>query len=475
MEIFHIAAECYPVAKVGGLGDVVGALPKYQNSAKHLVRAVIPCYDTKFIKENEFESVHNGYVKLGNFNFPFNVLKEKTDKLGFELYLVEIPELFDRKEVYGYEDDIERFLAFQIATLDWLISRAEVPDVINCHDHHTGLIPFMMQYANKYEKLRNTPTVITIHNSIYQGQFGFDKLYYLPEFDLSKVTILEWDNRINSLATAIKCASAVTTVSPNYLNEINNFAYGLESLFNLVRHKSKGILNGIDIEVWNPVKDKMLSTNYSIKTFEKGKKENKEKLCSQFDLDPTKPLFSFIGRLLEEKGADLLPHVAALALSENFKEINILILGSGNPEIENQLSHLLTSFKGNYNAFIGYNEELAHQIYAGSDFLLMPSRVEPCGLNQMYSFKYGTIPIVRRTGGLKDTVIDFEDNGNGICHDQASIADVCYSIQRAVKLYKDKKSLNKIRKIGMNTDHSWESVCQEYIEVYNLIIKKNES
>jgi starch synthase len=474
MEIFHIAAECYPVAKVGGLGDVVGALPKYQNSAKHNVRVVIPCYDTKFIKENKFETVHNDYVKLGNFNFPFNVLKEKTDKLGFELFLVEIPELFDRKEVYGYEDDIERFLAFQIATLNWLLSRAEVPDIINCHDHHTGLIPFMMQYAYKYEKLRNISTVITIHNSIYQGQFCFDKLYYLPEFDLSKVTVLEWDNRINSLATAIKCASAVTTVSPNYLNEINNFAYGLESLFNLVRHKSKGILNGIDKEVWNPIKDKMIENNYSIKDFAKGKQENKDKLCSQFDLDPTKPLFSFIGRLLEEKGADLLPHVAALALSENFEAINILILGSGNTEIENQLSHLLTSFKGNYNVFIGYNEELAHLIYAGSDFLLMPSRVEPCGLNQMYSFKYGTIPIVRRTGGLKDTVIDFEDNGNGICHDQASITDVCYSIQRAVKLYKNKRSLNKIRKIGMNIDHSWESVCQEYIEVYNLIIKKNE-
>jgi starch synthase len=475
MEIFHIAAECYPVAKVGGLGDVVGALPKYQYSAKHQVKVVIPCYETKFIRENEFESVHNSYVKLGNFNFPFNILKEKTNKLGFELYLVEIPELFDRKEVYGYEDDIERFLSFQIATLDWLLSRTDIPDVINCHDHHTGLIPFMVQYANKYKKLRNTPTVITIHNSIYQGQFGFDKLYYLPEFDLSKITVLEWDNRINSLAAAIKCASAVTTVSPNYLIEINNFAYGLESLFNLERHKSKGILNGIDIEVWNPSIDKMLSHNYSIKSFERGKKGNKEKLCSQFDLDPTKPLLSFIGRLLEEKGADLLPHVAALALSENFKEINILILGSGNAEIENQLSHLLTSFKGNYNVFIGYNEELAHQIYAGSDFLLMPSRVEPCGLNQMYSFKYGTIPIVRRTGGLKDTVIDFEDKGNGICHDQASIADVCFSIQRAVNLYKNKKNLNKIRKIGMNIDNSWESVCQEYIEMYNLIIMKNES
>ncbi len=475
MDIFHIAAECYPVAKVGGLGDVVGALPKYQHSSGNHVSVVMPCYDTKFINEYVFECVFNGHVKLGNFNFPFNILKEKTTKLGFDLYLVEIQELFDRKEVYGYEDDIERFLSFQIATLDWIITRSEFPDIINCHDHHTGLIPFMLLYVNKYEKIRKIPTVITIHNSIYQGQFGFDKLYYLPEFDLSKVTVLEWDNKINSLATAIKCACAVTTVSPNYLNEINNSAYGLESLFNLVRHKSKGILNGIDIEVWNPAKDKMLVTNYSIKNLLQGKKDNKERLCNQFDLDSSKPLFSFIGRLLEEKGADLLPHATAFALSENYKEINILILGSGNKDIENQLSHLLTGFKGNYNVYIGYNEELAHMIYAGSDFLLMPSRVEPCGLNQMYAFKYGTIPIVRRTGGLRDTVIDFGDEGNGICHDQASIVDICYSIKRAVLLYKDKKKINDIRKSGMKMDHSWESVCQEYIGLYNLILNKNES
>lgn len=471
MEIIHIAAECYPVAKVGGLGDVIGALPKYQKKAGQLVKVVIPRYETKFTQENDFEIVFDGVVKLGNFNFPFSVLKERTDILDFELFLVSIPELFDRKEVYGYEDDIERFLTFQIATLEWISSFDKYPDVINCHDHHTGLIPFMMLYVNIYEKLRNVKTVITIHNSIYQGQFSFDKLYYLPEFDLSKIAILDWNNRINSLATAVKCANAVTTVSPNYLDEINNFAYGLESLFNLVRHKSKGILNGIDVEVWNPAEDKLIKRNYAIKDVEIGKQENKEKLCSQFNLDPTKPLFSFIGRLFEEKGADLLPHAAALALSENYAAINILILGSGNTEIENQLSHLLLGFKGNYNLFIGYNEELAHLIYAGSDFLLMPSRVEPCGLNQMYSLRYGTIPIVRRTGGLKDTVIDFGDDGNGICHDQASINDICYSINRAVNLCKDKKTLNKIRKTGMKTDHSWESVCQEYIELYNLIIK----
>ncbi|MEL1240318.1 glycogen synthase [Flavobacterium flavipallidum] len=472
MEIFHISAECYPVAKVGGLADVVGALPKYQSKAAHELRVVMPCYETKFRNENDFECVHWGTVKLGNFNFPFSVLKETTDKLGFELYLMEIPELFDRKDVYGYEDDIERFVAFQIATLDWIIGRASMPDVINCHDHHTGLIPFMMQYCHKYHKLLNTPSMITIHNGLYQGQFNFDKLHYLPEFDLSHVKILEWSHCINSLAVGVKCASAVTTVSPSYLDEINQSANGLESLFNLVRYKSKGILNGIDTQVWDPAKDKMLEKNYSIQNFEKGKQENKEILCGLFNLDPTKPLFSFIGRLWDEKGGDLLPQASALALSENYKNINILILGSGSGYIENQLNSLLVDYKGNYNTFIGYNEELAHLIYAGADFLLMPSRVEPCGLNQMYSLRYGTIPIVRRTGGLQDTVIDFGDDGNGICHNQASVGDICYSIQRAVNLYNDKEHLNKIIKLGMSIDHSWEKASQEYIDMYNLIRNK---
>ena len=472
MEIFHISAECYPVAKVGGLADVVGALPKYQRNSGHAVKVVIPGYDTKFKNENEFDIYYKGNVTLGTLNFPFSILKEKTDLLGFELYLVEIPELFDRKDVYGFPDDIERFVSFQIATLDWINSKSEVPDVINCHDHHTGLIPFMMQYCHKYKKLSNVPSMITIHNGLYQGQFGFEKLNYLPDFDREHTPVLEWDNCINSLAVAVKCADAVTTVSPNYMNEINNFCNGLESLFNSVRYKSKGILNGIDIEVWNPANDIRLETQYSTRNFVKGKQANKDKLCSLYNLDPSKPLFSFIGRLLEEKGGDLLPQASKEALLANKNGINIFILGSGNTNIETQLSDLLADFKGNYNVFIGYNEELAHLIYAASDFLLMPSRVEPCGLNQMYALKYGTIPIVRRTGGLEDTVIDFGDDGNGICHVQASVVDICSSIQRAILLYKDKTRLNKIRRMGMNTDHSWERVCQEYIEIYQLISNK---
>ncbi|WP_055091956.1 glycogen synthase [Flavobacterium aquidurense] len=474
MEIFHISAECYPMAKVGGLADVVGALPKYQTNAGHQVRVVVPCYDTLFKKENDFVCVHTGSVKLGNFDFPFSVLKEATNKLGYELYLIEINELFNRPNVYGYEDDIERFVSFQIATLDWISTRTTVPNIINCHDHHTGLIPFLVKYGYKYENLRNIRTVITIHNGLYQGWFGFDKLHYLPEFDLIHVGFLEWDNSINSLAVGIKCAHAVTTVSPSYLEEINFSANGLESLFNSVRDKSKGILNGIDIEVWDSSKDIMIAENYNRETLEIGKQKNKEKICEQFELDPSKPLFSFIGRLFEEKGGDLLPQASALALSENFENINILILGSGNKVIEEQLLQLRNDYNGNYNVFIGYNEELAHLIYAGSDYILMPSRVEPCGLNQMYALRYGTVPIVRRTGGLRDTVIDFGDNGNGICHDQASVGDICYSINRAVKLYNDKINFNEIRKKGMSIDHSWERVCQEYIEIYNLIIEKNE-
>ena len=475
MEIFHIAAECYPVAKVGGLADVVGALPKYLSKLSHDIKVVIPYYDTKSSKEIELKVVYSSVFNLGKFNFPFNIFKEVNNIYGFELYLVEIPELFDRNDIYGYEDDIERFISFQIATLDWIITKDLVPDIINCHDHHAGLIPFMMLHSKKYLKLKNAVSVLTIHNSIYQGDFGFERIHYLPEFDLTMVSELEWNNRINSLASGIKCANKVTTVSPNYLNEISYSAFGLELLFQRVKFKSEGILNGIDKSVWEPFTDKLLAENYSVTNFKKGKQKNKDKLCSQFNLDPKKPLFSFIGRLLDEKGADLLPHAVAMALSENYKEINILILGSGNTEIENQLNHLKVSFLGNYNVLIGYDEELAHLIYGGSDFLLMPSRVEPCGLNQMYAMAYGTIPIVRRTGGLKDTVIDFGDDGNGICHDQASIIDICSSIKRGLVLYKDNKKFNQLIKKGMNIDHSWENVCGKYIEMYNLILSKNES
>jgi starch synthase len=470
MEIFHISAECYPVAKVGGLADVVGALPKYQRSLGYNAKVVVPGYDNAFIKENEFDIIHKGALKLGSFQFSYAVLKEKTDKLGFELYQIAIPDLFDRPNVYSYEDDTERFLAFQIAFLNWLIETNQKPDILHCHDHHTGLIPFLVQHANQYAQLKMVPTILTIHNAQYQGWFGYDKLHYLPSFDLSKIGYLEWNGTINPLASAIKCAWKVTTVSPSYLDEISNRANGLENLLRWERPKCIGILNGIDTEVWNTKTDPMLDFNYTIKDFKKGKDKNKELLCTQFNLDQQQPLFVFIGRLVGEKGADLLPQICSIVMNQYPKGLNILILGSGDPNVERELAGLQNFYHGNYSAYIGYNEKLAHIIYAGADFLLMPSRVEPCGLNQMYAMRYGTVPVVRRTGGLRDTVPDVGDGGFGICHDQSTVPDVCHAIGRALDLFADVKKFDAVRKTAMQIDHSWDNAAQHYIELYKSII-----
>ena len=468
MEIIHLSAECYPVAKVGGLGDVVGALPKYQNKLGHIAKVVMPAYRTKFMQENEFEVVYDSWVALGAQNYPVRIFREKTNKLGFDLFLVHIDGLTDREKVYGYYDDTERFIAYQIAALDWINQWEHKPDVIHTHDHHTGLIPFMTGNCERYKRLSNVPTVLTIHNAQYQGQFGWDKLHYLPAFDLWKSGLLEWKNSINPLASAIKCAWRVSTVSPSYLEEISYHANGLESLLASERGKSAGILNGIDNDVWNPEKDPMLQKNFAFRTVDSGKKANKAALCAVFNLDPAKPLFTFIGRLVGEKGADLLPDIFHNALAHSHGNINILVLGSGDPVIESRLEQLKHWFGGNYNTYIGYNEQLSHQIYAGADFLLMPSRVEPCGLNQMYALRYGTIPIVRRIGGLKDTVVDIGDGGFGICHDQTSVWDVGNAIGRAYGLFQDKKQVKEIRKYMMQLDHSWDRAAQQYIDLYQM-------
>lgn len=469
MEIIHLSAECYPVAKVGGLGDVVGALPKYQNKLGHVAKVVMPAYNSKFLNENFFDTVYEGWVKVGVVDYKATILKETTNKLGFDIFLVHIPGLFDRDGVYGYHDDTERFLAFQITVLDWIAQWEHHPDIIHVHDHHMGLVPFMLSNCFQYRHLNGVPTVLTIHNAQYQGQFGWDKLHYFPAFDLINTSKLEWSSAINPLASAIKCAWKITTVSPSYLAEISYSANGLEDLLAQERGKSIGILNGIDTDVWNPQQDQMIAKRFNARTVEYGKKANKEELCRVFNLDASKPLFAFIGRLVTEKGADLLPDIFYNALAQSDGQINILVLGSGERLVEDRLNEITYHHKGMYNAYIGYNEKLSHQIYAGADFLLMPSRVEPCGLNQMYALRYGTLPIVRRIGGLKDTVIDIGDEGFGICHDQTSIWDVGQAINRANGLFLDEKRMKQIRKHIMAIDHSWDNSAQKYIDIYQDI------
>ncbi|MFA9390730.1 MAG: glycogen synthase [Prolixibacteraceae bacterium] len=469
MKIIHVSAECYPAAKAGGLADVVGALPKYQNLLAHSASVIMPHYYRKFRDDNEFEEVYQGTASLGFNNYPFKVFKLVQENIGFDLFSIDLPGLFDRDQIYSYPDDTERFITFQVAVMNWMDSWEMVPDVVHCHDQHTGFIPFMMSKVTAYDRFKNVPSVFTIHNGQYQGQFTFDKIQYIPPFHSYFYGLIEWKGLINPLASAIKCAWKVTTVSPSYMEEISYAMMGLEPLLRQEKAKSVGILNGIDAEVWNPETDTMLEMNYTIATVEAGKKANKEYLCKQFNLDPDKPLFTFIGRLVGEKGADILPETIYNVLLKHPNEINILILGSGESYIEQALWDLEHQFKGSYCAYIGYNEKLSHIIYAGADFLLMPSRVEPCGLNQLYALRYGTVPVVRRTGGLKDTVIDIGDQGFGICHDQCQAWDVTQSIERALVFYYDRKQFKKSRTKMMKIDHSWTRAAAEYLELYKTL------
>lgn len=470
MEILHVAAECFPMAKAGGLGDVVGALPKYQCQLGHTAKVVIPMYRTPFLYKHEWELVHEGGIQLGAQFLHYSIIKEKTNFLGYDLYLIDINGLLDREKVYGYEDDTERFLAFQIAVCDWVNRWIHLPAVVHCHDHHAGLIPFMMNYSFDFRhRLSKIPSVFTVHNAQYQGAFAWNKSYLLPAYDSWKWSMLDWNGLINPLAAAVKCSWKLTAVSPSYLKELQETAAGLEKLFSLEKFKSVGILNGIDAQVWDPATDSYLLHHYNLETFKKGKRNNKEEICKQFGLDPDLPLCSFVGRLVGEKAADLLPDAIADIIYHNRGKINFVVLGSGDPSIASKLEHLKDPLAGAYGVYIGYEEALSHLLYAGSDFLLMPSRVEPCGLNQLYALRYGTMPIVRNVGGLRDTVVDIGDEGGfGICFEQASVWDISYSLRRAIELYfNDPGRFNSLQRIMMMKDHSWGNAAQQYLDLYN--------
>lgn len=465
MKILHISAECYPAAKVGGLADVVGALPKYQNILKNEAQVIMPYYNLEFNKKKKIVTIFNSKLLLGQEEVEYQILKYKNLKLGFDLFLVHIPQLLYKEFVYS-EEDTKRFIAFQIAALDWILTWNSLPNVIHCHDHHTGLIPFMTSKSYKYKELKHIPTVVTIHNAQYQGWFSHYNVNLIPNFNFEDVGLLDWNGVINPLATAIKCAWKVNTVSPNYMNELKNNAKGLENLLEYEKGKCVGILNGIDTEVWNTEKDNFLIKKFKPTSVQSGRKANKKWLCKKYGFEEDRPLFAFIGRLVHEKGADLLPETFRRALVSN-KNISILVLGSGNIYLEHLFNELKEEFKGRFNVVVGYNEKLSHIMYAGSDFLILPSRVEPCGLNQLYALRYGSIPMVTIVGGLKDTVTDISlKNGNGITLNKTSIQDINNAITRAIALYQNQPLFRKIRNKNLKLDYSWNKSAEKYIELY---------
>jgi starch synthase len=470
MVIVHLSAECYPMAKAGGLGDVVGALPKYQNNMGDNAMVVMPMYKTPFLLNNEWDVKFKGTSRLGTWVFDYTIIKEKTGKLGYDLYLVDILGLLDRPKIYGYPDDTDRFIGFQVAAVDWIAHWEHLPDLIHCHDHQAALVPFMIKHCYDYQKMQNIKTVLTIHNAQYHGSMGWDKTVLLPKWDLWKKGLLEWNDCVNSLATGIKCADRVTTVSKTYMLQLTHQSNGLETLFEYEQNKCVGILNGIDNEIWNPATDPMIPFHYAVEDVLPGKQKNKAAICAKYNLDFSKPLIVFIGRFVGEKAADVLPGAIQHALDKTNCGANFLVIGTGDTAIESALNYLVQLYPGNFNTFIGYDEKVGHEAYAAADFLLMPSRVEPCGLNQLYALRYGTIPMVRDTGGLHDTVVDMGDpDGFGIRFIHANEQDIVHSIERAISVFQDKNQMLKMIQLAMNIDHSWEAVVHEYKNVYESI------
>lgn len=475
MKVLHIAAECFPAAKVGGLADVVGALPKYQCLSQVKAEVIIPKYHIHWILNQEYDTIYESHFWTPGETIYYRIEKLKNNELGFPLYVIEMPGKFDREGVYSdkygfFNDGETRWVAFQRAILDWILTLEDRPDILHCHDHHAGMIPFFVQYAYQYESLSQIPTVFTIHNERYQGAFRWDKQYLLPSFDNWKSGLLDWDQVINPFASAVKCANKITTVSQSYLEELRYNSFGLEWLFGEMSYKSVGILNGIDAQVWNPSTDPMIASHLK-KSKANFKKKNKEALSELIGVSENRPIASFIGRLVSDKGVDIMIEAIA-AYIKNFGDIRFVILGTGDKHLEHSLWSLASHFPEHVSVALEYHEQKAHQIYAGSEYLIMPSRVEPCGLNQMYAMRYGTIPIVANVGGLKDSVKDFYiDCGTGIKLPHLNIHELFQGFRIAREIFDDKKTYEQLITNCMAQDFSWHHSVKQYIAIYDELVQ----
>ena len=474
-KVLHISSECYPAAKAGGMGDVVGALPIYLPRVGYDASVVIPKYANKWFKSQSYKQVAKGSFLLGAEKVKYTVQTLKKGGLQFPFYCIDIPGKFDRESIYlgadghGYSDEPQRNITFQTAVCDWLLKGKHTFDVLHCHDHMTGLILFMLKYCTRYQSLSEIPTVFTIHNGQYKGEFDWQEVaHLLPPYKSKHDGVLDWDHKINSLATAVKCAWKVNTVSPQYMKEIRRDAGRLTQLYQMEGHKCSGILNGVDVDLWDPSTDSFLDHKL-VKSWKTFKSKNKRALLQQFDLKSRRPLIGFIGRLTDQKGADLLADAIDQLLSQSTK-VSFVILGTGDKQIEKQLKTLEKKYPRSVKAYIAYDEAVARLIYAGSDYLIMPSRFEPCGLNQLFAMRYGSIPIVATVGGLVDTVPDINIGGNGITFSPNSSRQIHDAVIRSIDLYDDKSAFAALIDKISSLDYSWEYSAKEYATLYLSII-----
>jgi starch synthase len=482
LSIVFAASEIFPYSKTGGLADVMGALPKALSALGHDVKVIAPFY--RQTRKGNFDISRFSkkiFVQLGDRIVDAEIAVTKlTDQI--DTYLIVKDEYYDREDLYkslqgDYKDNAERFIFFSKAVLSTLEELEIKPDILHCHDWQTGLVSTLLKTIEiNHPFFHKTKTIFTIHNMAYQGLFWHYDMHMtnLP-WDTFTPEGIEFYGKINLLKAGLVYSDVLTTVSRKYAEEIKTHEYGA-GLDGVLVKRSKdlcGILNGVDYQEWDSSSDRFLTHRYSAQSLG-GKELCKKELLQEFHLNASlsTPVISMISRLVDQKGFDLVVEVIDLLLSE---DCTFILLGSGEEKYQNFFKNLAQKYPGKVGVKIGFDEAMSHRIEAGSDFFLMPSRFEPCGLNQIYSLKYGTIPIVRATGGLDDTIENFNPvslKGNGFKFADYSGASMLEKVREAFKIYHDRRLLQALVQNAMKCDFSWEKSAKQYEDVYFNALKK---
>lgn len=484
MRVAFCTSEAVPFAKTGGLADVSGALPPALAELDCAIKLFMPLYDSIQVEEYGFvfsEELYELPVPLSGGHQPVNVFYGKIPDSEVEVHLVDCPRFYHRGSLYtNHADEDERFILLQQAAFQIMQRYAWSPDILHCNDWQTALMPVLLRKTYGWDSLfRDTASVLSIHNIGYQGLFRAGSIYKagLPRDEFRPGGAFELNGAFSFLKAGISYADIVSTVSETYAHEIQTPAFGA-GLDGVLRERGGdlyGILNGIDNEVWNPARDPHIPANYDVGSLDE-KVRNKKALLKEFGLpfDAEVPVFGIISRLTGQKGFDLLQPILEPLLRDH--RLQLVVLGSGEIHLEDFFNWARAAFPQNVGFFAGYNDKLAHRIEAGADCFLMPSHYEPCGLNQMYSLAYGTVPVVHRTGGLADTVHDWHEmggHGNGFSFYDAQPFALFTTIKRAIALFGNQKAWREMQVRGMSRDHSWKGSAEKYLDLYWRAIHKH--